>query len=200
MDETTARNILCNACTGLYAKGLLVSAGGNISIRFDDGMLITPSGRNKGALLPEDMVRMSMEGRVSGKGKPSIEHRFHIALYNLRSDVGAVVHCHPIYCTALAVKGDRIRSDLTPEGVILLGDVPVIPYRTPGSDELVDEVAKVAKFSAALMESHGALTLGRTMEEACNRMEELEFQAHLQLVVGNVNGLPREEVNKLKRL
>jgi L-fuculose-phosphate aldolase len=184
----------------LYAKNLLVSAGGNVSIRFDDGVLITPSGRNKGMLTPDDMVRMTMDGKVAGKGRPSIEYKFHLALYSRRDEINAVVHCHPIYCTALAVKGERVRTDLTPEGIILLGDVPTVPYRTPGSDELVEEVAKIYRSSAALMESHGAVTQGRTMEEACNRMEELEFQAHLQLVVGKVEGLPREEVYRLRKM
>lgn len=200
MNEAAARKVLCDACSMLYAKNLLVSAGGNVSIRFDDGVLITPSGRNKGMLTPDDMVRMTMDGKVAGKGRPSIEYKFHLALYSRRDEINAVVHCHPIYCTALAVKGERVRTDLTPEGIILLGDVPTVPYRTPGSDELVEEVAKIYRSSAALMESHGAVTQGRTMEEACNRMEELEFQAHLQLVVGKVEGLPREEVYRLRKM
>ena len=200
MNETDARKTLCDACTKLYEKDLLVSAGGNVSIRIDDGFLITPSGRNKGSLSPEDMVKVSMAGKAVGKGRPSIEYKFHLALYNLRNDTNAVVHCHPIYCTALAVKGEKLRTDLTPEGVILLGDVPLIPYCTPGSDELVREIERIYRSSAAIMENHGAVTQGKTMEEACNRMEELEFQAHLQLVVGNVNGLTREEVHKLRRM
>jgi L-fuculose-phosphate aldolase len=75
-----------------------------------------------------------------------------------------------------------------------------VPYRTPGSDELVEEVEKIYRSSAALMENHGAITLGKTMEDACNRMEELEFQAHLQLIVGKVHGLPREEIYKLRKM
>jgi len=196
----TARKILCDACSKLYALDLLVSAGGNVSIRSDDGILITPSGRNKGSLSPEDMVRMSMDGKTIGKGKPSIEYKFHLALYKKRDDVNAIAHCHPIYCTALAVKGEKVITGITPEGVMLLGDVPTVPYRTPGSDELVEEIEKIYRSSAALMESHGAITLGKTMEDACNRMEELEFQAHLQLVVGNVPGLPKEEIQKLRKM
>ncbi|MDR0198303.1 MAG: class II aldolase/adducin family protein [Methanomassiliicoccaceae archaeon] len=200
MNETDARKALCDACSRLYGKDLLVSAGGNLSVRIDDGILITPSGRNKGSLLPDDIVKMNMNGKVAGKGKPSIEYKFHISLYNLRNDTNAIVHCHPIYCTAIAVRGEKIRTDLTPEGVILLGDVPMVPYCTPGSDELVQEIEKISKFSAAIMENHGAVTQGKTLEEACNRMEELEFQAHLNLVVGKVAGLTREEVYKLRRM
>jgi len=200
VNEADARRAICDVCSKLYQKELLVSAGGNVSIRTDDGILITPSGRNKGSLKEDDIVKLAMTGKVIGKGKPSIEYKFHIALYNLRDDVNAIVHCHPVYCTALSVKGEKIRTDLTPEGTILLGDVPMVPYRTPGSDELVEEMTKISKSSAALMENHGAVTQGKTMEEACNRMEELEFQAHLQLVVGNVEGLPREEIYRLRRM
>lgn len=200
MDEAAARKVLCDACLRLYEKNLLVSAGGNVSIRFDGGVLITPSGRNKGSLLPEDLVSMSFDGKIMGKGRPSIEHKFHLMLYGRRSDVNAIVHCHPLHCTALAVRKEKVRSDLTPEGVILLGDVPTVPYRTPGSDELVNEIVKVSAFNAALMEDHGAITQGRTMEEACNRMEELEFQAHLQLLAGNAKGLPKEEVDRLRKM
>ena len=200
MNEAEARKTLCGACLKLYEKELLVSAGGNVSIRYDDGVLITPSGRNKGSLTEDDLVKITMDGKVAGKGKPSIEYKFHLLLYERNDKTNAVVHCHPIYCTALAVKSEKVRTDLTPEGIILLGDVPLVPYRTPGSDELVREIGKVAGLKAAILENHGAVTQGRSMEEACNRMEELEFQAHLQLVVGNVDGLPDEEISKLKRM
>ena len=200
MDEMNARKLLCDACSKLYAKDLLVSAGGNVSIRYDDGFLITPSGRNKGSLSPDDMVMISADGKTKGNGKPSIEYKFHLALYKRRDDVNAIVHCHPIYCTALAVKNEKLNTGITPEGVILLGDVPMVPYRTPGSGELAEEVEKIYASSAALMEKHGAVTLGKTMEDACNRMEELEFQAHLQVLVGNVEGLPEHEIEKLRKM
>ena len=201
MNESFAREILADVCAKLYDRRLTVSAGGNMSIRINDGeILITTSGRNKGLLLPEDMVKMSMDGKVIGEGKPSIEHRFHLALYNRNQDTNAIVHCHPLYCTTLAVKGERIKSDLTPEGVLLLGDVPMIDYYTPGSEELVKAVEACSDSKAMLMRRHGALTQGRTMEEAYNRMEELEFQAQLQLMVRRAKGLPKAEVEKLRNM
>ena len=201
MNETFARELLADVCVKLYERKLTVSAGGNMSIRLNDSeILITPSGRNKGLLLPEDMVKMSMDGKVIGEGKPSIEHKFHLALYNKNENTNAIVHCHPLNCTALAVKGEKVKSDLTPEGVLLLGDVPMVEYFTPGSDELVKAVEQYADRSAMIMKRHGALTQGRTMEEAYNRMEELEFQAQLQLLVGRAKGLPKAEVEKLRRM
>ncbi|MCL2712230.1 MAG: class II aldolase/adducin family protein [Methanomassiliicoccaceae archaeon] len=200
MNEDEARKKLCDACSDLYRKRLLISAGGNVSIRSDDHMLITPSGRNKGKLISDDIVKMSMNGDVIGKGRPSIENKFHLALYNSNAEINAVVHCHPLYCTAIAVTEKKIRTDLTPEGIILLGDVPTVPYRTPGSDALVNEIMKISGCDAAIMEHHGAITVGRTMEEACDRMEELEFQAHLQFITNGANGLPSDEVAKLRKM
>ena len=201
MNETFARELLVDVCTKLYDRKLTVSAGGNMSVRINDSeILITPSGRNKGLLIPDDMVKLSMDGKVIGEGKPSIEHKFHLALYNKNPNTNAIVHCHPLYCTTLAVKGEKVKSDLTPEGVLLLGDVPMVEYFTPGSDELVDAVAQYADHNAMIMKRHGALTQGKTMEEAYNRMEELEFQAQLQLLVGRAKGLPKAEVEKLRKM
>ena len=98
----------------------------------------------------------------------------------MNPETNAVVHCHPLNCVTLAVRNEPIRCNLTPEGAMLLGHVPMIAYYTPGSDDLV--------------------TQGRSLEEAYNRMEELEFQARLQLLVGDAQDLPADEVEKLSRM
>ena len=201
MNEEFARKELVSLCKRLYDRNLTVSAGGNMSIRIDKNeFLITPSGRNKGALLPEDIVKMNLEGGILSQGKPSMEREFHIAIYKDNPETQAIVHCHPLYCTALAVKGEAVKSGLTPEGVILLGDVPMIPYFTPGSAELADAVRSKSKHNAMLMERHGAITQGRTIEEAFNRMEELEFQAKLQTIIGDTTELPQQEIKKLREM
>ena len=201
MNERYARELLAETCERLYDRQLTVSAGGNMSVRINDReVLITPSGRNKGLLEPDDMVKLSIDGEVLSEGKPSIEHRFHLALYRVNPDTNAIVHCHPLNCVALAVRNEPIRCNITPEGAILLGKVPMIGYFTPGSEELVEAVASEGKSKAMLMERHGALTQGRTLEEAYNRMEELEFQARLQLIVGDVDDLPADEVDRLSRM
>jgi L-fuculose-phosphate aldolase len=129
-----------------------------------------------------------------------MEKGFHIALLNANPDTVSVIHCHPLYCTALAVRGERIKSSLTPEGVVLLGDVPLIGYFTPGSKKLAEAVASHSSSRAILMERHGAITQGRSPEEAFNRMEELEFQAKLQMLAGDADELPRSEVRKLMKM
>ena len=198
-NESFARRRLAECCHLLYNRHLTVAAGGNMSVRLgEDEILITPSGVNKGLISGDDLVKMDMDGNVISGGKPSIEHKFHIGIYKENPETNAVIHCHPLYCLALAVKGEDIKSCLTPEGVLLLDQVPTVRYETPGSQELVDAVMEYADAPAMLMAKHGAITQGRTLEEAFNRMEELEFQAHLQILAGDAAELPVEEVVKLR--
>ena len=198
MNEAYARMVLADTCRMLYDRNLTVSAGGNMSVRLDDEyILITPSGRNKGTLAPEDMIVVSMDGEALGDAKPSIETGMHLGIYGNNPDAGAVVHCHPLNCIALTMKG-RVRTDLTPEGVLLLGDVPTFRYMTPGTEELADAVASHASSKAILLTRHGAVTVGRDLQQAFDRMEELEFQARLQMLVGRCRGLPKAEVEKLR--
>lgn len=192
------RKALSEMCSRLYNRGLTVSAGGNMSVRLDDHhILITPSGRNKGLVGPDDLVKVTIDGDAIGKSRPSIETGLHLALYNKNVNINAVVHCHPLHCTALAVRCENIRADLTPEGVLLLGNVPMIGYFTPGTQELVDAVAEHSSSMAMLLERHGAITQGGNLEEAYNRMEELEFQARLQLTVGDFPGLSKDDIARI---
>ncbi len=197
MDECTARRELVETCARLYDRQLTVSAGGNMSVRLDDSILITPSGRNKGLLREEDLVRVGMDGTVISGPRPSIETGFHLAIYQSNPSTQAIVHCHPLHCIAITVRGERLRCNLTPEGALLLGRVATVPYVTPGTPELVEEMRKVAQSNVILMERHGALTQGGSLEEAYNRMEELEFQARLQMLCGDADDLPEEELRRL---
>ena len=198
-NESFARRRLAECCHLLYDRHLTVSAGGNMSVRLgEDEILITPSGVNKGLISGDDLVKMDMDGNVISGGKPSIEQKCHIGIYKENPETNAVIHCHPLYCLALAVNGEDIKSCLTPAGALLLDQVPTVRYETPGSQELVDAVMEYADAPAMLMAKHGAITQGRTLEEAFNRMEELEFQAHLQILAGDAAELPVEEVVKLR--
>ncbi len=201
MNESFARSELIKTCARLYERQLTVSAGGNMSVRLNDSeILITPSGKNKGLLREDDLLILSMDGEVlEGFGKPSIESGMHLGLYNSNNETNAVIHCHPLNCIALTMKG-KIKTDLTPEGVLLLGDVPTVGYYTPGTKELADAVAAYSSSKAILMDRHGAVTQGKSLEDAYNRMEELEFQAKLQMTVGRCKSLPKTEVEKLRRM
>ena len=200
-NEAFARKRLVECCHMLYDRNLTVSAGGNMSVRINDReILITPSGVNKGLVREDDLVKTDMDGNVLSGGKPSIEHKFHLGIYRENPETNAVVHCHPLYCLAILTRGEDLKSTLTPEGVLLLDQVPTCRYATPGSDELVEAVMEYAHAPAMLMARHGAITQGRTLEEAYNRMEELEFQAHLQILAGNAEELPISEIMKLREM
>lgn len=200
MNESYARIHLTDVCRRLYNRGLTVSAGGNMSVRLnEDEVLITPSGRNKGLLEEGDMIVVDMEGKPLTDGKPSIETFMHLALYKKNPSTNAVIHCHPLNCIALTMKG-KMKTDLTPEGVLLLGNVPMVGYYTPGTQALVDAVAEHADSKAILMARHGAVTQGKDLQDAYDRMEELEFQARLQMLVGRCRSLPKDEVERLSKM
>jgi L-fuculose-phosphate aldolase len=191
----------------LYERRLLSGVGGNLSARVDeDTILITPSGFSKGMLVDGDMIRMDIEkGEVVSGGKPSMETPFHLTFYRHRPDAGAVIHAHPLYCTILAVAGETVRTDLTPEGLMVLGDVPLVPYETPGSERLASRLAEAMAGGgfAFLLERHGAITIGRDLAEAFHRMETLEFLAELQVraeQAGKARPLPQDEAERVRAM
>lgn len=184
----------------LYEKRLTIASGGNMSVRSEGSMLITPSGVCKGMLSAEDIIEIDISsGEIIGKGKPSIETPFHLGIYRSRPDVNAVIHCHPVSCTVLAIQTKDLRTNLTPESLMILGkDVPMIPYDTPGSDGLAEKLISVmGSNTACIMQNHGALVVGKSLMDAFFRMETLEYIATLQLKCGEVPGLPEDEIERV---
>lgn len=204
MNEAEARLELAVVGKLVFDRRLTFGSGGNISCRLDEGtMLITPSGTCKGLLLPEQMIKVDLRtGEHEGGRRPSMETPFHSAIYRARPEVGAVIHCHPLSCTVLAVLSRRLRSAITPEALLMLGDfVPLVEYGTPGTDDLADKlVRQLGASTACLMQGHGALAVGRDLLDAFNRMETMEYIATLQLraeEVGEPMDLPEEEVARI---
>lgn len=184
----------------LYEKHLTIASGGNMSVRCGESILITPSGVCKGMLSAQDMIEIDISsGEIIGKGKPSIETPFHLGLYRAHPDVNAVIHCHPVSCTVLAILGKDLQTNLTPESLMILGRVvPTIPYDTPGSHGLADKlIDKMGPHKACIMQNHGALVVGKNLMDAFFRMETLEYVATLQLQCGDVPGLPAEEIERV---
>ena len=204
MNEDGLRRQLAEVGRLSYDRRLTFGAGGNLSVRLGGtSALITPSGTIKGLLSPDQMIRVDIgTGKAEGGRKPSMETPFHTALYRARKDIGAVVHLHPPSCTALAVMSRPLRPAITPEGVLVLGGfVPTIRYATPGSEELAQVIVDgLGGSNVALLQSHGALAVGRDIMEAFGRMETLEYIATLQLRcegMGDLEDLPDEEVDRM---
>ncbi|MDW5563841.1 MAG: class II aldolase/adducin family protein [Methanomassiliicoccus sp.] len=203
MNEEQGRRDLASIARLAYERRLTFGAGGNLSLRLDESTaLITPSGTIKGLLAPEQMIRVSIETGKAEKGRPSMETPFHTGIYRSRPEVGAVIHLHPPSCTVLALLHRTLRPAITPEGVLVLGNfVPMIAYATPGSEELAQNiVTQLGTANSCLLESHGALAVGRDVMDAFGRMETMEYIASLQLrceSLGDLEDLPEEEVSRM---
>src|SRR5512143_3772342 len=127
------QNIVC-ICRMLHRKNYLAATDGNVSVRFEDRLLTTPSGVHKGLMEPEQVITVDLSGRVlEGEGKPTSEIRMHLLAYELRPDISAVVHAHLPYATGCTLAGIDLLEPILPEVVITLGGIPTAPYATPGT-------------------------------------------------------------------
>lgn len=198
------RMALC--CRQLAAGGLIAGQDGNLSVRLGpDRVLVTPSGLIKSLVTAADMVLVDRSGRKRrGRRNPTSELDLHLRILSRRPDVGAVVHAHPPAATGFAVAGEEIPANLLPELILLVGRVPIVPYGTPGTPELGDRVEPyLAEHDALLLANHGAVTMGRTLDQAWIRMESLEHAARIVLAartVGRPRPLDATAVEKLEAL
>ena len=181
----------------LDRKGYIAANDGNLSVRLGPArVLVTASGTIKGHLSPDDFVIVDLDGRViEGSRRPSTEIAMHLAIYRVRSDVGAVVHAHPPIATGFAVAGIPLALCVLPEIVLTLGSVPLTTYAPPATAELARSLEPHVKHAdAVLLRNHGAVTCGPDLFEAYYRMERVEHFAHILLVarlLGNVGVLSR---------
>jgi L-fuculose-phosphate aldolase len=162
---------------------------GNISFRIsEDFILCTRHGADKGDLCSDDIVVCSMDGKkVEGSGDPTSEFAMHRMAYSERPDVRAVIHAHPPAATAFAAASVPLDSLMLPEMVVLLGPVALVPYATPGTEELAQQLKiYLGNHDALLLENHGALTVGSDLRQAALRMELLEHNAQITLNVRQI--------------
>ena len=200
------RETLCQVCLLLYQRGYVVSNDGNVSVRIgEDQVLITPSGVSKGRLTPDMLVVCDLEGRVlAGCLHPSSESAMHLLVYRERPDVGAVVHAHPPAATAFSICRRPLAQHYLTETISGLGEVPVAPFALPGSQAVADSVAPYCQaYRALLLEYHGAVTWGTSMEQAHYRLECLEQLATVTLhlrTLGIHRTMPESLVKALEGL
>lgn len=163
-----------------------VALAGNISARASQELIVcTRHGADKENLTPADMVVCDLDGhQVEGAGRPTSELNMHRAAYRLRPEIQSVIHAHPPTATAFAATGRRLDQLQLPEMLVLLGPVGFVPYATPGSEALAANLSQVLPgHDAFLLENHGALTLGFTARQAALRMDLLEENARVTLMV-----------------
>jgi len=204
MAEDSARRDLALYGRRLYEKGFVAATDGNLSARLaEGGFLATPTGLPKGELEEGLMARLDGEGRPTS-GRPSSEWPMHLAIYRARPDVGAVVHAHPPFATALACAGRGLDGAILSEVIISLGTVPLAPFALPSTEGLADRVAtSLGDHAAVLLANHGAVTVGPDVRSAYYRMETLEQASRIQLyadLLGGGRPLPEQAVQALRGL
>lgn len=203
-NEQELRLAICWAGRRLYEQGFAAANDGNISVRLDNGnILTTPTGVSKGELTPETLVLVNAAGEViAGEMRPSTELRLHLRVYERRPDVQAIVHAHPPYATSFAVTGRPLNEPLIAEAIVHVGPVGLAPYATPGTKELPNSIEPfVLTHNAILLANHGALTYGPDLKTAHFRMESLEFYAKITALshqIGTPNLLTPEQVARLR--
>lgn len=183
--ELAARRELVDTAVAMSRRGLSPGRSGNLSRRWGDSMLITPSGMAYGTLKPEDMVVVDADGSVSpGQRTPSSEWHFHLAIYAARPDMHAIVHTHSLNATALACAHRPIPAFHYMVAMAGGTDIPLVPYATFGTPELARHVATGLRFrKACLMANHGAVAVGETLAAALDLAAEVESLAEQYLKV-----------------
>ena len=190
----------------LWTRGYVASNDGNISVRLDDTrILTTPKSVSKGFMTPDMMVVTDLGGKkVAGDRDPSTELKMHLAVYEHRPDVKAVVHAHPPLATGFAVAGIALDRAVLAEVICTLGSIPIADYATPSTQELPDAVKKyIRAHDGLLLANHGALTVGTDLYNAYYKMETIEHFAHISLVARTLGGerlISRDEVLRLQGL
>ena len=194
---------ICDAGRRLYHRGLVAGSDGNLSVRLTaDEVLCTPSALCKGQMRPEDICLVNMRGeQLAGTRRRSSEMLLHLEILQARPDIRAVVHSHPPYATAFAVAGKPIPRAVTAEAEIILGEVPIAPYATPGTATLARSVLPfVERTNVCLLANHGAVTYAETLEQALCLTEALESYCqtlHLARQLGPVQSLNEKQSQEL---
>ena len=200
------RTQICDICRWAYERGWLSATDGNVSVRLGrDRILSTPSGVPKGFLKPSDLVVCDMDGRrVAGPYPVTTEMPMHVAVYEERPDVNAVVHMHPTYCIAFSVAGQTLAQCLLPEIVFTFGVIPTAPYSAPTTDEVPAAIKTyIHDFDAMILERHGSLTVGTDLMDAYMKLERMEHVAqitHAARQLGDVKPLSPAQIRQLQEI
>ena len=202
VDEHAARLDLARTARDIWQRGLGAAGDGNLSIRVSERRIVaTPGGCHKGRLEGRDMVAVDLEGRSRGSGRPSSELQLHLAAYRQRPDIRAVIHAHPPMALALNMAGGRLSDVLVSEVVFAFGQAATAPYTTPTTGDVPDTLAPyLACYDAILMERHGSITLGTTLEQAFIHLDALEHSARIASYARLMGGAPEIPAAEVERL
>jgi L-fuculose-phosphate aldolase len=201
-NDQMKRQSIIDACLRMNELGINQGTSGNISLRHQDGMLITPTSTPYEAMQPEQIVFMKLDGSFDAKHRPSSEWRFHRDILKARPEVNAVVHAHPPYATMLAIMG----MEIPPVHYMIAcagGDtIRCSPYATFGTEELSRHaVTALEDRSACLLAHHGMIAIGPSLARAmwlAVEVETLARQYHGCLQIGTPPLLSKAEIENVR--
>lgn len=188
MSETTARDEIARLAKSMYDRGLTFGSSGNISVRLDDGWLMTPTGVAMGDIDPARIAKLDLKGHHVSGDKPTKETFLHLAMYEERPSAAAVVHLHATHSVAVSCLADvdpaNVLPPITAYYVMKIGTLPLVPYFPPGDLDLARAVREMASdHHAVLLANHGPVVAGTSLREAVYATEELEETAKLFLML-----------------
>jgi L-fuculose-phosphate aldolase len=177
----------------VYSGEMTTTSGGNVSVRDgEESVWITPARLDKGRLRAADIVQIGMDGEsLCGAHRPSSEYPFHLSIYRERPDIRAVIHAHPGALVSFSISGKVPDTGVFPEARRICGRVGLAPYALPGSEELGKKIAMafaVPGTWCVILENHGVVVGGHSLEEAFKRFETLEFTAQTLIEAGRLGG------------
>ncbi|TQS70108.1 aldolase [Rhodobacteraceae bacterium] len=189
MTETRIRNDIVTFAKSLFDRGYTAGSSGNISVKLDDGFLVTPTNSCLGFLDAHSLSRLDCDGKYQSGDEPTKELPLHFAMYAARPTARAVVHLHSSYATLLSCLDDTdptsALAPITPYAVMRLGPVPMVPYTRPGSDTILPYIqAAAVDHPAVLLGNHGPVVSADSLEKAVFASEELEETAKLLVLAG----------------
>jgi len=201
-----ARRDIVACARQVYEAGIVAATDGNISHRMmTDRVMITPAGRSFANLNTDELAYVDIDGNILNfEQKPSSELPMHLEIYRQRPEINAVIHAHPPYATAFTVTGNSLSEPILPEVVMMFGEIPTAPYATPSTQESAESIRHLIKdYDAILLDHHGAVTYGKSLEDAFYKMEKLEHAAKTVLAAKSL-GIPKvldeNQLSKLKDL
>jgi ribulose-5-phosphate 4-epimerase/fuculose-1-phosphate aldolase len=198
---------MCHTAQSFFDRGYAFGSTGNLSVRIDDAVWITPTGLPLDGLTPAKLAQISMDGATLNGNKPSKEYPFHLAIYRQRAEARAIVHLHCTYSVALScldgLDPDNPLPAITPYYFMRVAPLGIVPYFRPGSKELADAVeSKAAAHHSMLLRNHGLITSGASWNEAVDRAEELEETAKLYFLLRGekLRELSETEIADIRRV
>jgi L-fuculose-phosphate aldolase len=201
---SSARKEIIATAHKLAERSWVANHDGNISVRLSDKrFLATPTATSKADVCDKNLIEVDDTGKkVAGTARPFSELKMHLAIFADREDVGAVVHAHPPYATALACTGSPIiEQPFIAEAIVSLGPlIPTLPFAAPGPDAVQMLRREVQRVDAVLLANHGVFSWGPTLELAYLRMELVEHLARIATIAqatGGVQPLPQKLIEKL---